>query len=884
MKPIKLKTSKEMNLSSIFEEYVIKNYGQQSITEKLKYYFSDFNQNRNVISHNKEDLNKIKDLLLTLDITTKYFNQLIAIKSKMVFGSQPQCCNINFSWSDTITNNLWASNNVNFEYYNVLFNIASLYFHLGYQKSQSSKVDKNLRKEAIKDYKYSLYLFTLIKDEAKKKIEQKELPYDLYPSHCEYCATLCIIYGQIEIVKIAEETSPTEYALRGKLLMGIAENYNKAYLLSNKEPTKNGGKDSFRYYLLNRYFYYKSLVYKKLAEISSKKFDDTGLGYGEALVYQQLNMQELTECQKTVNFCEGLVQVDIFNNIFLNEKKILDKMADLKHRIYHQFTPDPKTIKLESKILMVPLTIENLYIGENKLKFREDPVIYCEDLNLLTPNEIKPMLNRYKSQMNNFIQQYLNKYENENTIKNFIIKLNLPQRLAIKPLDTKNPKSVEIPSKLMEKLSQIKLLGGSFYLNDSMIKILNKSKELIENLNSILKDIKNEENEDNHYRQKLGDQWVITPSTSLNMNYIQTINNYLAKINQSREYDVKENNQLIGNGKKYDELNLSKNQIEQKMIQLGQVNVKLTPEEQKIRDEIVKLYSLGDKSYDITNPILNEIKTGSAVIPFFAEVLINRMTEKSVFEISKEKYLKQLEPIEGINNEIKSQMKTINDLIPTVSDNLIFPKEDDNPISKYIYSLEQNANEFLDNIQKIKKAESYYIDFENNINKLIKCIKEWLEKRKEEKKMLLGTIRGNVPKYDPNQVTNPFDNGNNNKNADYYKVNNINNNNFNLNPNIPKQNIPTNPNINQNNAQVYGNNNTQNHNYYNKNQNMPNTEYFSGYANTPAKNYIPPARFNQNNNFDDHFNPNKPNNVNNYNPNYNGQYNNNIPYNNNRGF
>ena len=243
-----------------------------------------------------------------------------------------------------------------------------------------------------------------------------------------------------------------------------------------------------------------------------------------------------------------------------------------------------------------------------------------------------------------------------------------------------------------------------------------------------------------------------------------------------------------------------------------------------------------------------------------------------------------MEPIEGISNEIKSQMKTINDLIPTVSDNLIFPKEDDNPISKYIYSLEQNANEFLDNIQKIKKAESYYIDFENNINKLIKCIKEWLEKRKEEKKMLLGTIRGNVPKYDPNQVTNPFDNGNNNKNADYYKVNNINNNNFNLNPNIPKQNIPTNPNINQNNAQFYGNNNTQNNNYYNQNPNLPNTEYFSGYSNTPAKNYIPPARFNQNNNFDDHFNPNKPNNVNNYNPNYNGQYNNNIPYNNNRGF
>ena len=48
---------------------------------------------------------------------------------------------------------------------------------------------------------------------------------------------------------------------------------------------------------------------------------------------------------------------------------------------------------------------------------------------------------------------------------------------------------------------------------------------------------------------------------------------------------------------------------------------------------------------------------------------------------------------------------------------------------------------------------------------------------------------------------------------------------------------------------------------------------------------IPPARFNQDNNiFDDHFNQNKLNNVNNYNPNYNKQYNNKIHYDSNRGF
>ena len=263
MKPIKLKTSKETNIGSKLLEFVSNNYGRDSITQNLQKYFSDFEQNRNIISYNKDDQESIKDIMTTLDISTKYFNQLIAIKSKNAFGPHANSCEINFRWTDTITGNLWGSFNINFEYYNVLFNIASLYFYLGYLKSISLKINKELRKEAIKDYKYSLYLFNIIRDEAHKKIEQRDLPYDLYPSYCEYCIALCIVYGQIEIVKIAEETNPNEYALRGKLLMGVSENYHKAYILSNSDPAKMGGNDVFRNYLLNRYFYYKSLVYKK---------------------------------------------------------------------------------------------------------------------------------------------------------------------------------------------------------------------------------------------------------------------------------------------------------------------------------------------------------------------------------------------------------------------------------------------------------------------------------------------------------------------------------------------------------------------------------------------------------------------------------------------
>ena len=321
MKPIKLKKTKEMNLDSFFLDYVSRNYGQQAVTQGLQSYFIDFNKNRNFFTLSRDECNTVKDLTTSLHLATNYLNQLVAIKSKMIFSPQTQNCNIDFTWTDTITDNTWASKNIEFEYYNVLFNIASLHFHIGYQKSNSKNINIDTRKEIVKDYKHSLYLFNIIRDEALHKIDRVELHFDLYPEYCEYCATLCVIYGQIEIVKIAEERTPKEFALRGKLLMGISENYNKAFLLSARDPISKGGKDSFRTYLSNRSYYYKSLALKKLSEINLANFDKTGLGYGEALVHQQLSVKELDECVKTINSCEGLIDVYQFNKVLEDEKK-----------------------------------------------------------------------------------------------------------------------------------------------------------------------------------------------------------------------------------------------------------------------------------------------------------------------------------------------------------------------------------------------------------------------------------------------------------------------------------------------------------------------------------------------------------------------------------
>ena len=885
MRPIKLKTSKEINIKSSLLDYFSINCGQQNITENVQSFLSDLNNNRNQICENQSSPESIKDLNNMLQITTKYLNQLVGIKSKMIF--QKNNNDLEFSWDDTLTGNSLTSNNINFEYYNILFNLAIIYFYLGYKKSNMEFIDKNLRKEAIKDYKHSLYLFNTIKEEAINNISQNEFPLDLHPMYCEYNITLCIIYGQIEIVKIAEETSPNEFALRGKLLMGISENFNKAYNMSNDGPLREGENECFKNYLLNRSFYYKGLVYKKYSEDNMKKFDNTGLGYGEALIYQQLFLKQLTECQKTINSCGGLVDNNNFYNMLDSEKQLEAKMADLNHRIYHQYTPEPDKIKLETKVLMVPLAIDNLYIKENEPKFRDDKAIYCEDLDLLAPTEIKPMLDKYRYQMTNYMQQFLSKYESESSIKQYIEKLNLPSKLTFKPANLSNPDS-QMSSDILEKITQLEKSGG---INFMAKNILTKSNELLSNLNGILSEIKREEDEDNYYRQNLGDKWTITPSNSFNMNYIDSIRNYIDKIKQIREITQNDDNQII----------FDKKQIEQKIAELSKGNKQMSSEEKKMREEIIKLYSLTDKLANIVRPIFKEINSGCVAIPIFADVLSNRLPENAVFELTKDKYMKETQPLEKINNEIKGQMRKINDIMPSISENVLFPMgNNDDALTKYLENLESN----LDNIGKLKEGENYFIENERNIYNLIKNIRDWINQRKEEKKVCLNNAGTNIPKYNPNAVENPFGNEINNQNNYYGNNANTNNdyyNNQNPNPNHNyNQNQEMNMNMNMNNQnnknespnlypdfnQVsnsgpnYNLNENQNRNPYDKidynnnmNENQNNTnDYYKKNSNyndntNNNNNYYP-----QNNNFNQEPNMNNDNKRNDYynqNPNYN---------------
>ena len=740
----KLKTCKAIDLDSKFKEYVIKNYDDASLTDKIKSYFSEINQCRSVMSQMGEVQDSIDQLKQNISIILSYINMLSAIKQKMTFGKESYSCKIEFTWTDTIKGSKYSSYNIFFEIYNSMFNLATCYYNLATQLGKNA-TEKIGHKEACKYYRQAMYLYDVIKEEANLKITEKELPLDLFPPHLDYCKILCEIQGQLEIYYIATETSKKDFTLRAKLLNVVSELYANAKVLSEGPQTKKGTKDELEYFLINRSEYYKALMFKELREESRKKFDDVGEGYGEMIFYQGRNVASLLECQKTIKKCGKLVNADEFENMLKAEQNEGANMLDLNERIYHQRIPQEEEIVLEKKNMMNMVLPEGLYIRENSEKLKNDEKAYCSDLDLLVPKQVKSMIENYKNKMNELISKNLDLYENDLTIQKFVKELYLPRKLTIRPGEedlTLPP--VEIPIQLWQKLEQVKNLGGPRHLANIMQGIMNKSNFLINELENLLRSLEAEDKDDQMYRQQYKEKWIREPSQKLNFKLVQGAQQYIASLNNTKKYDIQENNEIMDNAKFFDELMLPRDQLLSKIPRREELEEKEIPEEKEVRESIMKLYELGDKCMNIIRPIFNELNDDSNIVGQFIEVLAKKTTENAIFEKYKEEYMKKLDGLKILNDEIKKQKDVVNQ---TLQKNMQKIRDKQKPplsneAIEFFNYLDQYANLFMNKYEKIKKGDNYYNDIYQKISSLIKNGEEWMIKRSDEKNVILGTIKG----------------------------------------------------------------------------------------------------------------------------------------------
>ena len=742
MRPSLLKRTP--NIEDIFTK--LNDYALTNCTgsiEKYSSFFRELQQNREVISK-VGNLKSLSSNQMTQQrlILTFYVNEIAVLRTKMLFGKESYSCKLDFQWTDTIKEKLWKSNSINFEFSNSLYNLAVIYYILGLEIGCNSKDDKNIKKDAINNFKKALSLFRFLKNEAYTLIGQSELPIDLYPTHLEYCERMCIVAGQKYIIEVAEITSKKEFALHAKLYCCIVDNYNKLFTLCNTSPTSQGGKSEFRNYLNNRIYFYKYLMYAKLRDAALRKFDETGTGYGEALYFQGMGVQELFECQKSIGNCGNHVNVENFNKIMNDEQVRGQDMLDKNERLYHQATPQPGSLKLEKKDLMNPILPDDLLIGENKKKHKDKYNQLCSGLDSLVPPSTRDMIQKFRFKINEYLKENINQYESEKTVMFFIQNLRLPKHLIERKKPGEND-SGKFPQKLWDKIYKIQKMGGPTSLSGMMQNIMNKSNFLISNLNNTLNSFKKEEADDNYQRQRFGTDWFRKPSNEINVKYINAIQNHINNLQNTRKFDQKQNEDILNNAKSFEILGLPKAKLEADIPGDKKGLNKLSADEEKIKNEIDKLYNLSDKCMEIINPIYEELNEDGIIIPSFLEVLEKKTTEESVYKKYKEDYDNKFVKLREITDEVIKQKNNINSLVQKIGPNLM-GKGNNYGISEeamnYFKDIDQKVNLFMNMYEKIKKGENYYNGLHQKIEEVIQSSNKWMIMRNEEKNVLIETI------------------------------------------------------------------------------------------------------------------------------------------------
>ena len=744
MIPNKLKDAKPLDLISTIKAYIMKNYDASSFDQKVETFLSEVQQNRNVVSTMATMTQNLDTLKTNKEILLQYLNQLNTIKGKMTFGQENFCVQIEFQWKDIFKNKSYSSYSINFEYYNVMFNLAMIYCIMGILITNECGDDEERLKESVKYFRYASGLFDTIKNDASNGIPAKELPPDLGYSYMSYCSYICTAFGQINLVKVAMKKK-TNFDLQSQLLKGIVEMLNSAYLLSNESLKKNLD-DNTKLIVYNRKNYYEALCYSKLRDKALADFDKTGENFGVAVTYQGGIVQCLNKNNtKEQNKIKNLIKEK--DMLFLDkETQRGQEMYEKNQRIYNELIKEIDQMPVvQKKIMCSP---------QMPPEFKTD-VENNNELDALIPREVKAMISEYKNKMNEFITQNLENNENEDTVTNFLNNLGLPASL-----ETILSQS-SISESLWKKISEVQEKGGSMFLNNSLQTLDNIPNEIDNRINGLLTILMNEENEDKRLRQQYGTKWNRRESSDLNGNYVATLNSYRNKLGQARQCDQQTKSGITDNYKYFEYLMMSKEQLDNKIPHKVDQNViKNCPEAVDLRKELDNLENLKNRAMEIINQLFNSLNDDN-VAPQFIQVLSKKTTENAVFDQNKAKYMTSFNELQNISSQINALKPVIqqkNEIFLKVKSEKFKPDMDN---ENFFKNLDNYCQLFRQKEIQLQQALNFYKTFNGKLDELNRNVTDFLMARDIDKNQLISSItmgsNYNEKKDDDNSGGNYWD-------------------------------------------------------------------------------------------------------------------------------
>ena len=618
----KFRTGMDCNFMGSFDDYIRRNY-PLGVFNQCQDFIKDLQQTRNSISYLSANQNEsILDSLLSKCVT--YIKTLLELNTTIPI--EKTGLKIDFSWREAYKDQTTTSNNLYYEICSIKYNMAILLMQKGYNKINSK--DKNLLKEAYKNFVQAAGLFDEITNLCNTYYVTKENIPDFSENLLYTCKHYALGLSQIAIYNISEGTYSPE------LLKKIAYG---AYILLNRALSTtlciNDDRGEIDY--LARYYLIKALILAKKEH--ENIYNERGRDIGIILGLELTILDNLKKCDNNKNRFGTHEQHTEITNLIRTIQSEYDQYN------YKNNLVNKEKVDASEEISNMPSAIK-AQIPQNKFDINVNPLNSLKEVkkSLIKP-EIKPMIDRYVSEMRKFVDGNVYNYETPEKIDDFINKRGLHDIFGYY-----GGASV-LSNEVFRDIQEIQQRGGLGGLLQK-VKLLNDEYHKIQKkINNIYEMYNKEDLENQNYYKLYGDKWNLP----LDPNCKMTLNNLLGELNNRRKNDIDLTNFIMNDKSFYDLLKFKeKAEIEAKIPKdMSQLKVQSSPVIEQLQKNVNLLFEKKSIMLDLLNKLYSKINNDWPLNDF--NLVQRRLkTEANVIQEQKDAIIVNFKEIEKINSEV----------------------------------------------------------------------------------------------------------------------------------------------------------------------------------------------------------------------------------------
>ena len=649
--------------------------------ERLKPFFTSLDESRKGFIEQIES-NNLETAIQSMEV---YLAGLALLESRIPISST----DIKFSWFDTYLKSKQPVLNFTLEKLSVMYSVASCWSKIG---AETDLRTPNGHKSALAAYQNALNWLTQCKKFlGLNPVDQKgEITID----NMEIWSSIMIAQGYNTLYdKLDKQTGKKESI--AKLAFSLFSNYERSIsFLSNTKAFPKEQENILRFN--SSYFEATGHFFQSLNE--KDKANNTGSGFG--LVVSRLKLSE--KC-----LTKALQLRGIRGNLLESGKQLLNQITTEKSIAENEnFTIYMERIPEETEIL--PLEPLNMIIPK-EVTLRDFP--YKDLILILVPAEILGIHKEFETYI--LSQFTLSKEKVDLCLQD------LAQSLHGKTFEG-------IPEPIWQSISQTQSVNCEAQL-EQMAKIKSESRQ---NLQQAVESLAKEESEDEELRKRYGPAWTRPSSATCNQEMKKELELLIGKLQQASDTDEKTFEEFKANKASLDLISLSKSDLDNFVPALDSnvINEKdyLNGEIQNSQARLVDL--------------LNQYKEG----------IFKVNTSDDLKRIVEQKLNKD-EVFEEINLEFNEFRDLINQEIEVLK-----AKQEKMLQLLASVSVEYRAAELLHNVQKaievkknlamrLEQGINFYGTLANRVSAICNSVKDFLEKRGNEKVNSVARMHHSVP-------------------------------------------------------------------------------------------------------------------------------------------